>query len=108
MLLLGDIEEAGEAALLGGGVDLAADLVKVPHHGSRTSSGSALVAAIRPRWAVLSVGAWNRFRHPADAVVARWRSAGARVLRTDVHGGVRLVSDGVRLQLEATGRQVPR
>jgi competence protein ComEC len=108
MLLLGDIEEEGERALLEGAADLAADLVKVPHHGSRTSSGSDLVAAIRPRWAVVSVGAWNRFRHPADAALARWRSAGAQVLRTDVHGGVRLVSDGVRLELETTGRDGPR
>lgn len=108
MLLLGDIEEEGEAALLRGGAALAADLVKIPHHGSKTSSGSGLVAATRPRWAVVSVGAWNRFRHPADDVLARWSASGARVLRTDVHGGVRLVSDGVRLELEATGRTRPR
>lgn len=108
ILLLGDVEAAGEAALVRSGGDLRVDLVKVPHHGSRTSSGSALVAATRPRWAAVSVGAWNRFRHPSDAVLARWRAAGAEVVRTDVHGGARWVSDGVHLTLDATGRDAPR
>lgn len=104
LLLAGDIETEGEQAILHSGQPLAADLVKVPHHGSGTSSGSGLVEATGARWAVVSVGAWNRFGHPADPVIARWRGAGARVLRTDVDGGVRLVSDGRRLRLEATGR----
>ncbi len=108
MLLLGDVEAEGENALLESGVELTADVVKVPHHGSRTSSDSRLVASARPAWAVISVGAWNRFHHPADGVLARWRGAGARVLRTDVDGGVRLVSDGVRVHLDATGRRRSR
>ena len=87
LLFPGDIEEEGEAALLTRG-ELAADLVKVPHHGSATSSGAALIAATRPAWAVISCGRQNQFGFPHPAVVARWRAAGAAVLRTDQVGSV--------------------
>jgi competence protein ComEC len=89
LLFPGDVEADGEAALIAArGAALAADLVKVPHHGSPTSSGPALVAATRPRWAVISCGAQNQFGFPHPAVVARWRAAGAEVLRTDQVGAV--------------------
>jgi competence protein ComEC len=87
LLFAGDVEEEGEAALLAR-PDLAADLVKVPHHGSPTSSGAAFVAATRPRWAVISLGSQNQFGFPHPAVVARWRAAGAEVLRTDQVGTI--------------------
>jgi competence protein ComEC len=88
LLFTGDVEEEGEAALIARGVDLAADLVKAPHHGSRTSSGPALVAATSPRWVVISCGVLNRFGFPHPEVVARWRAAGAAILRTDQVGTV--------------------
>jgi competence protein ComEC len=95
-LLTGDVEQEGEEALLASGAALAADVVKVPHHGSRTSSGERLVAASRPRFAVISVGRRNPFGLPAPEVEARWREAGARVLRTD-DGAIRFLSDGERV-----------
>jgi competence protein ComEC len=91
-LLPGDVEAAGEAALLAAGVPRA-DVVKVPHHGSRTSSGRGLVGATRPRWAVLHVGAGNRYGFPHAETVDRWREAGAEILRTD-EAPVRFRSDG--------------
>lgn len=96
VLLPGDVEAAGERALAGSGLALAADLVKVPHHGSRTSSGPALVAAVHPRFAVVSLARRNPFGFPAPEVVARWRAAGAEVLRTD-GGALRFLSDGKRI-----------
>lgn len=66
------------------------DLVKVPHHGSRSSSTPALVAATRPALALISVGAGNPFGHPAPEVLARW----PRTLRTDQDGTVRVWTDG--------------
>lgn len=87
VLLLGDVEAAGEAALVGDGL-AAATVVKVAHHGSATSSSPALVAATRPRWAVMSLGVANRFGFPAPAVVARWQAIGATVVRTDQAGAV--------------------
>ena len=98
ILLAGDLEARGEARLLGLGRSLVSDLVKVPHHGSGTSSTEAFVKATRPRYAAISVGARNHFGHPADVVVSRWRASGARVVRTDVEGGLVFVSDGRRLR----------
>jgi competence protein ComEC len=96
ILFAGDVEAAGEdAAVRAGG--LAADVVKIPHHGSRSSSSPAFVAAVTPRFAVVSLAAENRFGFPAPDVVARWSAAGAQVERTD-RGAVRLLSDGVRFR----------
>jgi len=92
LLFTGDIEAAGEAGAVSAG-GLRADAVKVPHHGSRTSSSAAFVEAVRPRFAVVSSGAGNRYGFPHPEAVERWRSVGAEVLRTDA-GAVRLLSDG--------------
>jgi competence protein ComEC len=93
LLFPGDIEAAGEAALLAAGADLSAQVVKVPHHGSRLSSSAALAAAVRPRWAVVSLATGNRFGFPHDEALGRWRAAGAEILRTD-EGAIRFLSDG--------------
>lgn len=87
VLFAGDVEAEGEEALVGQGL-AGCDVVKVPHHGSPTSSSAALVTATRPSLAVISLGRGNRFGFPAPAVVARWRAAGARVVRTDEVGAV--------------------
>jgi len=95
LLLMGDVEEAAERALLQGPLGPVSWL-KVPHHGSLTSSSQGLVARTRPRVAVVPVGPGNRFRHPRPEVLSRYGRTGARVLRTDLHGTVRLRSDGLR------------
>jgi competence protein ComEC len=98
-LLCGDVEREGEAALLShGAARLRADVVKIPHHGSASSSGAALVTAVRPAFAIATVGRDNRFGFPAPEVVARWSSAGARVLGTD-EGAIRFVSNGRAVRL---------
>jgi competence protein ComEC len=90
VMFTGDIEAAGERALLARipAAALAATVLKAPHHGSRTSSSSAFVAAVRPQVAVLSLGYRNRFGFPAPEVVDRYEAAGARVFRTDRSGAV--------------------
>jgi competence protein ComEC len=97
-LFAGDIEGPAEAAALAAAGDggLRADVVKAPHHCSSTSSTPAFVAAVRPRFAVCSLGLGNRFSFPHPGPVARWRAAGAEVLRTD-EGAIRFLSDGARL-----------
>jgi competence protein ComEC len=101
-LLAGDVEAAAEAALVARG-GLASDVVKVPHHGSRTSSGHAFTRATSPRWAVISRGAGNRYGFPHAESVERWRGAGAEVLRTDA-GPVRFLSDGLEVRrVDAAG-----
>jgi competence protein ComEC len=94
-LLPGDVESAGESALLARGVPRV-DVVKAPHHGSRTSSGRGLTGSARPRWVVFPVGAGNRYGFPHAEAVERWREVGAEVLRTDL-GPVRFRSDGLRV-----------
>lgn len=89
-LLAGDIEAAAEAGLLVRGARLQADVLKVAHHGGATSSGAAFLAAVRPRLAVISVGARNSFGHPSLEATARLAQVGASVLRTDRHGSVRV------------------
>jgi competence protein ComEC len=88
VLFAGDLEADGEAGLVGAVGDLAADIVKVPHHGSATSSTGALIAASRPRIAAISCGEDNAFGFPSAAVVARWEAAGATVIGTDAHGTI--------------------
>jgi len=93
-LLTGDIEKQGEAALLKEGIDLRSDLVKVAHHGSRTSSIEALVAAVHPSLAIISVGRTSMFGHPSKEVVERWRASGAQVMTTGQRGTISVVTDG--------------
>lgn len=100
MLILSDLEAEGEAALLARGADgFASDVLVAPHHGSRTSSTAALVAAIRPSTVVYSVGFRNGYGHPHPEVVARWAQSGASQRRTDRDGAieVRLGQDSVRI-----------
>jgi competence protein ComEC len=87
-LLTGDLERSGEAALLGSGAAVAAQLLKVPHHGSRQSSTEAFLRAVGPTAALLSVGHRNPFRHPHPEIVARYQAAGIRVWRTDRNGSI--------------------
>lgn len=93
VLLPGDLEREGEALLLASGYDLRADLLKAPHHGSRTSSTDAFIAAVRPREVVFCVGLRNSFGFPKAEVVDRYEKAGCRRFRTD-EGPVTFVSDG--------------
>jgi competence protein ComEC len=102
VLFPGDIEAEGEAAAVAAG-GIEADAVKIPHHGSRRSSGHALVTAARPRFAIASVGLWNRHQFPHREALERWRAAGAEILRTD-EGAVRLLSDGRSIARVPAGR----
>jgi len=79
-LLVGDIEQPQEAALLARGAPLAAQLLLVPHHGSRTSSSAAFLDAVHPRWAVVQAGYRNRFGHPAPDVLDRYFERGIAVI----------------------------
>ena len=98
-LLTGDIERPAERALIENGDALAADFLKVPHHGSRTSSTATFLDSVRPRFAVISVGDNNPFGHPAADVVQRIEAGGARLYRTDRDGAVTILTDGSKLQV---------
>lgn len=104
VLLTGDLQAPGEAALLRTSPELAATVVKVPHHGSRTSSTRALVARTQPGLAVALLGSNNRFHFPAREVRERWRRGGAGWLVTGDAGEIVLRSDG-QLEVVETCRQ---
>lgn len=89
ILLPGDIERGGEGELIEvWGDALRADVLKAPHHGSRTSSSAPFLDAVRPRWVVVPAGYRNRFGMPHPEVLARYRARGAKVYRTDCEGAI--------------------
>ncbi|HEX2691370.1 MAG TPA: ComEC/Rec2 family competence protein [Kofleriaceae bacterium] len=93
ILFAGDVEAEGEEELIAAGLGHA-DVVKVPHHGSPTSSTARFVAATQPALAVISCGRGNAFGFPSPTVVERWRAAGAGVSRTDTDGAITVTIDG--------------
>jgi competence protein ComEC len=103
-LLTGDAETAEEQWLVrSAGAGLRADVLKVAHHGSRTSTSADFLAAVRPRVGLISVGAGNRYGHPGPRVLADLAAAGAVVVRTDRAGSVIVRTDGRALTLEVEG-----
>jgi competence protein ComEC len=103
-LLLADVEGASEGRL----AVPRALVVKVPHHGSRSSSAPSLVRAARPRVAIASLGGTNPFGYPHPEVVARYREIGALFLRTDRDGPVVVATDGARLWVRTAGEALER
>jgi competence protein ComEC len=106
VLLTGDAEGPEEDWLLAHDPDaLEADVLKVAHHGSRTSTTPAFLAADRPRLALVSVGAHNTYGHPDAGVLQRLHAAGAQLLRTDRAGTIVVRTDGRRITVEARGER---
>ncbi len=87
-LFCGDAEQEAEAILMEMDTFLKADVLKVSHHGSKTSSTTGFLNRVKPSLAVISVGKWNRFKHPSQAVMARYDSLGISYERTDLNGAV--------------------
>ena len=94
MLLTGDIEENGEAATVRRPSMLKSTVLKSPHHGSRSSSGTAFLNAVDPEAVAVSAGRFNNFGHPSPEVIERYRRRGAEVFRTDEGGAVMIRSNG--------------
>jgi competence protein ComEC len=88
VLFTGDLEAKAERELIATGADVNATILKVPHHGSITSSSEALLEAVKPKLAVMSLGYHNRFHFPAAVVIDRYRDDRIRLLRTDQVGAV--------------------
>ena len=100
VLFTGDVEQETDPVILAWGARLQAQLLKVAHHGSRTSSQPLFIEAVAPAVAVMSLGEGNKFKHPAPEVVARYAAHGARVLRTDHTGAVQVRIDGTRMVVQ--------
>jgi competence protein ComEC len=100
VLMTGDIEIAAEKGILRSAEDVRADVVKVAHHGSKTSSTVSFIAAARPSFAVISVGQTSIFGHPNSDVVERWIQSGAQVLTTGNGGTITVTTDGRNLEID--------
>jgi competence protein ComEC len=91
-LLAGDLDLAGEKRLQN--QSLHAAVLKVGHHGSATSTSDDFLDQVRPSWAVISVGKYNKFHHPHPSTLKRLQAKGVKVLRTDLNGAVTVQTDG--------------
>jgi len=100
-LLEGDAEKRIERLMPAGG-EVRADLLKVGHHGSATSS--EFLSAVRPRYAVISAGAHNSFGYPRPEVLARLQGLDVATFRTDAHGAVSFYLDGYSVGAKLPGR----
>lgn len=99
-LFTGDAESPVEGQLITQRYDLQADVLKVGHHGSRTSSSAAFLKAVAPQYAVIPCGEDNRYNHPHDEALRRLTAAGVEYYRTDLCGDVVFTTDGVSLTVK--------
>ena len=107
IVLTGDIGKAVEGDIAAVTAPARLRVVKVPHHGSLTSSTPAFVRALKPQIAVVSAGRANHFGHPVPEILDRYRAVGAEVFRTDQDGAVMVESDGVSIAVRTfTGRRL--
>lgn len=105
LLLSGDIERPSERTLLAENQIVRVNFLKVPHHGSKTSTTEPFLDAVHPAFAAISVGRDNSFGHPSPEVVERLGAAGVRIYRTDRDGAITATTDGHRLHVTAFLRQ---
>ena len=98
-LIPGDISSDTEKQLIKSKVDLKSDVLVIPHHGSNYSSSVEFIKAIACRYAVVSAGKSNVFKHPHPLVLQRYNDAGVNILRTDIDGAVTFKTDGDNLDV---------
>jgi len=99
-LFTGDISKKIEKKLVYEYIDLNSDVLKVCHHGSKTSSAPEFLEAVSPEVAVIQVGKDNHYGHPRSITLANLKKFGIQVLRTDINGDIKIVSDGKDFKLQ--------
>ena len=107
MLLTGDIERLAELSLLHH-PEVKAEVMLVPHHGSRTSSSAEFIQAVAPRWAIVAAGYRNRFGHPNAEVLERYTRVGTSIFRTDRDGAVHVLLKSGEVRVDGERAQRPR
>lgn len=94
VLLAGDMEMPLERQLLLNGGDVSADVLKIGHHGSKTSSSELFLSAVRPKFGFIEVGGGNQYGLPASAILSRLENFGIKYYRTDIDGSIEVLSNG--------------
>ena len=107
ILFTGDAEEKSEEEIVGKytASDLSADVLKVSHHGSSTSTTERFLNLVDPGYAVISCGVGNSYGHPHDEVIERLNARNIEILRTDEEGTIVLTTDGQTLNFEKLGKR---
>ena len=100
ILFTGDIGKRAESRLIASGQDLRSEVLKVPHHGSRTSSSAPFIDAVQPRYAIFSLGQSSQYQFPHIDVVARYQARGCIQLRTDQVAAITFRTDGKRCWID--------
>jgi len=103
------VESAAEGEVLKTGMNLRSTILKVPHHGSKTSSTVEFLNAVHPRFAVFTVRGGARARLPNPGVLERYEAMGVKILRSDRDGAITFITDGKDLRVETylkTGMRV--
>ena len=100
ILLTGDAEASAEKEMINNGQDIDADVLKVGHHGSKTSTTTNFLEKVSPEVAFIQVGAKNRYGHPTAEVLSRLEKSGIKYYRNDLDGTIKLMSDGKSYKIE--------
>lgn len=96
-LFMGDAEIESENEIT---TDVSADVIKIGHHGSDTSSGKSFVDKVNAKYAIIMVGNNNKYNHPYQTIIDRWTSTGTTIYRTDLNGTIVLTSDGNTIDIK--------
>ena len=99
-LFTGDISETAEKEMIGKTMEIDSDVLKIAHHGSKTSTSEEFLLGVSPEIAVISVGKDNSYGHPTQEVLENLNKYGIRVLRTDEVGDIKIISDGKTLKIK--------
>jgi len=100
-LFSGDATEKTELKLVKNGSDIKSGVLKIGHHGSKTSSSGTFLTKVSPFLAVISVGKGNKYGHPAKEVLQRLSNFGIKVLRTDRNGDIKIFTNGNNLKIQS-------
>jgi competence protein ComEC len=100
LLLTGDIEKEAEYRMMSQGAPLKTDILKMPHHGSFSSSTRPFLERAKPTYAILSVGERNIGKLPHPEVLRRYEQLGSKIFRTDKHGAITVITDGEGIEVK--------
>ncbi len=100
-ILAGDIQAVSEAEILDKGIDVSADVLKLSHHGSSTSSTADFLDKVDPKYAVISVGKGNKYEHPHSAIMQTMKDRAIELYRTDKQGSIIFTTDGKSIKVNA-------